>query len=155
MIPVDGVRPLRVGVYTVDSNELEYNKLSFCQKHSLEERKAMVERTRVLNPGWYCVVIHLAPTVARELARHVANPGKAYARLIMPPESPMSTLVLHARRLFKAELPDNSGVFIYVCVDKAVTRIVSLQAKLEEYIEKARGADGIIHFVVTVEAVFG
>lgn len=151
-IAVDAVKPLAVGVYKVDNRELDYSPLAFCKKHSIEERREMATRVSTVKPGCYCVVIHLAPTVTKHLQAHV---NKTYVRLIMPPTASMSELTIHARRLFDKELPEDSGVFLYVCVDKAVTRIVSLQAKVSEYVEKAKGADGILHFIATVEAVFG
>lgn len=153
-IPVEALKPLSVASFKITPKELDYLSLSFCQRYSLEERKTMAERVRVAQPGFVGVVLHLSKSALKELRSHLVDPQRPYVRIMVSPDVQMSEFIVHARRMFSKELPEVAGLFLYLC-DGSVERIVSLQARFTEYRERARGEDGLVHFMVTVEAVFG
>lgn len=153
-IPLEDVKSLSVDSYKVSGRELEYESYQFCKKYSLAQRQQMCEKVKAVNPGALLVVLHLAKTTLNQLYRHLRDAENPYARLLVFPDARTSDLVVHARRLFKSELPENSGVFLYCCRG-STERIVALASPISEYVDVAKGPDGLLHFVVTVEAVFG
>lgn len=135
-------------------------KMAFWRLHSEAERRAMGDKIRSLSaPGTQAVVVHIAMDCVEELHQHIVNPEKPYLRLSMPLERPVSDLVQQVRqKLLKDELPPRAGIFLYTLGSSAPqsTMAISLNDALEQYTARAlRPDDGMLHFVVTIEAVFG
>lgn len=153
-ISEDDVKALSIKSYKVGSAEVKFNNLPFCNNHTIAARKEMCVKMRVAYPNGVGVVLHLAAEPLRQLGKHLKNADKPYARVVVQKDVQMSELVMHARSMFSKDLPSVAGIFLYLC-DGDVERIVSLQAPFKEYMERAMKDDGLCHFVVTVEAVFG
>lgn len=153
-IPEDDVKPLSVKTFRVATSDVLFNNLPFCTMNTLAARKDMCAKMKVAYPSGVGVVLHLASEPLRRLGKHLKNVGKPYMRVVVQEDIRMSELVIYARSMFSKELPPVAGVFLYLC-DGDVERIVSLQAPFREYLPRSMKEDGLCHFVVTVEAVFG
>jgi hypothetical protein len=153
-IPEDDVRPLSIKSYRVGASEVLFNALPFCKMHALVTRKQMCAKMKVAYPSGVGVVLHLASEPLQRLGKHLKDADRPYIRVVVQDDIRMGELVMHARRMFSKELPSVAGLFLYLC-DGDVERIVSLQAPFREYLERSMKDDGLCHFVVTVEAVFG
>lgn len=133
--------------------------MTFFQVYDLAQRVQTAEKIRTLRPGACAVVAHLVPECARELKHHLQYPEKPYLRLAMPLQAPLSDVIFEVRRkLFRDELPARSGFFLYTFGSALPqsSMAISLNETVQTYAEKAlRVDDGMLHFLVAVEAVFG